>query len=200
MTRRITRASALAALLVFLCCSASAQTTRLQEFPFAVGAGGFAVSDTGNGSDVKAFSTGGYQLFGEMVLDSGVLLQMRYQSFMLPGTPPTAPAFTAPAPRGAPRVSVEAGQISFGYLFRENWWDAGFVGGVGIYRLKPDPPGVDQVSTDSEETVVGWHGGAVVIFLLAPRLDLRLEATGYLLQSNASHKPIELGAMLAYHF
>jgi hypothetical protein len=56
------------------------------------------------------------------------------------------------------------------------------------------------VSTDSKETVVGWHGGAVVIFLLAPRLDLRLEATGYLLQSNASHKPIELGAMLAYHF
>src|ERR1017187_7745302 len=94
MTRRITRASALAALLAFLCSSASAQPTRPQEFPFAVGAGGFAVSDTGNGSDVKAFSTGGYQLFGEMALESGGLLQMASQSFMLPGTPPTAPAFT----------------------------------------------------------------------------------------------------------
>ncbi|HEX2798649.1 MAG TPA: hypothetical protein VHQ44_03160, partial [Thermoanaerobaculia bacterium] len=77
MTRRITRATALAALLVFLCCSASAQTTRLQEFPFAVGAGGEFVTDNGRVSDVKAFSTGGWHAFGEVVLEPGIVLQFR---------------------------------------------------------------------------------------------------------------------------
>jgi hypothetical protein len=178
---------------------AAAQAPRTEEQSFAVGAGAFALNDTGHGGNVKAFSMGGYQIFGELVLDSGILFDLRYQNFRLPGAPPT-PSFLPTAPRGAPRVDVDAGQVSLGYIFRENWWDAGFVGGVGIYRLSPKAPGIDQVSTDGQETVVGWHGGVLVLFQLAPRLDLRLEATGYLLQSNASHKPIELGGGLAYHF
>ncbi len=70
MTRRFARAGALAALFVLLRSAASAQTTQPQEFPFAVGAGGFFVNDTGRTSET--FSTGGFHAFFELDLDPGV--------------------------------------------------------------------------------------------------------------------------------
>ncbi len=96
------------------------------SFPFAVGAGGEWVTDNGRASDVKAFSNGGWHAFGEVVLEPGVLLQFRYMSFALPGTPVVPPFGAATS---APDVKVNAGLVSVGYLFREPWWDAGLVGG-----------------------------------------------------------------------
>lgn len=192
MTRRITRATVLAALLVFLCCSASAQTTRLQEFPFAVGAGGSAVNDTGRPADVKAFSTGGFHAFLELTLEPGepsVLLQARYESFQVPGSTV-----------GAPRKNVDAGNVTVAYVFREGWWDAGLFGGVGIYGLAPRSPEAGQAPVDVRETVVGWNGGALLVFQLARRWDLRVEAAGYLLQTDASTKLVRVGGSVAYHF
>jgi len=199
MARRITHATALAALLAFLGGSASAQTTRFQEFPFAVGAGGEFVTDNGRVSDVKAFSNRGWHAFGEVALGSGVVLQLRYMHFSLPGTP-VAPAFGVGTVTSAPDVRVSAGLASVGYLFREPWWDAGLFGGVGVYRLSPKAPSSDQSSTDVKETVVGWHAGLETAFHVAARWDLRLEAAAYLLRTDANHKPITLGGSLAYHF
>ena len=197
MTRRITSATGVAALFVFLCCSAAAQTTRFEEFPFAVGAGGEFVTDNGRASDVKAFSNRGWHAFGEVVLASGVVLQLRYVNFSLPGTPVVPPFGAATS---APDVRVNAGLASAGYLFREPWWDAGLFGGVGVYRLNPKTPSGDQTSTDVKETVIGWHAGLVTEFHVAVHWDLRVEAAAYLLRTNANHKPITLGGSVAYHF
>ncbi|MGZ5382061.1 MAG: outer membrane beta-barrel protein [Thermoanaerobaculia bacterium] len=199
MTRRITRATALAALLVLLCCSASAQTTRLQEFPFAVGAGGEFVTDNGRASDVNAFSNRGWHAFGEVVLESGVVLRLRYMNFSLPGTP-VVPPFGVGAATSAPDVRVNAGLASLGYLFREPWWDVGLFGGVGVYGLNPKTPSGDQTSTDVKETVIGWHAGLMTAFHVAVHWDLRVEAAAYLLRTDANHKPITLGGSVAYHF
>jgi hypothetical protein len=197
MTRRITRATALAALLVFLCCSASAQTTRLEEFPFAVGAGGSAVNDTGRAADVKAFSTGGFHAFAEVVLEAGVLLQVRYENFLLPGTASDTPFQPAVS---APRIKVDAGNVTVAYVFREEWWEAGLFGGVGIYGLAPRSPEAGQTPVDVRETVIGWNGGVLLVFQLAQRWDLRVEAAGYLLQTDAQTKLVRLGGSVAYHF
>jgi hypothetical protein len=189
MTLRIARAPALVALLVALSSPAAAQTSRPEEFPFAVGAGGFAVTDTGRAADVKAFSTGGFEAFGEVTLEPNVSLQVRYENFLLPGSA-----------AGAPRVKVNAGSLSVGYVFREAWWQAGFFGGVGVYGLSPRKPAAGQLPADISETVIGWYGGVRTIFELAPRWDLRVEAAGYLLRTDANHKPITLGGSVAYHF
>lgn len=170
---------------------------RTQEFPFAVGVGGEWVTDNGRASDVKAFSNGGFHAFGEVVLEQGIFLQFRYMSFSLPGTPAVPPFGT---PTSAPDVRVNAGLASVGYLFREAWWDAGLFGGVGVYGMKPGSPSGDQTSADVKETVVGWHGGVVAAFHVATRWDLRLEAAGFVLRTDANHKPITLGGSLAYHF
>jgi hypothetical protein len=197
MTPRNARALALAAVLAALSVPSAAQVTRPSEFPFAVGAGGSFVNDTGQASDVKAFSTGGFHAFAEVVLDPGVLLQVRYENFLLPGSV-ASPPFEPPI--SGPRVEVNAGNISVGYVFRETWWEAGLFGGVGVYSLSPRASPAGQAPTDVDETVIGWHGGLLTVFQIARRWDLRLEAAGYLLRTDSSHKPVLIGASLAYHF
>jgi hypothetical protein len=198
MRRRITHASALAALLVFLCSSASAQTTKPQEFPFAVGAGGFSVNDTGRSTET--FSTGGFHAFFEVALDPGVLLQARYERFQLPGSASSSPFQPAAL---APRIQVDAGNVTVGYVFREAWWEAGLFAGIGLYGLRPRPPEAGQTAVDVRETVFGWNGGTLLVFQLARRWDLRVEAAGYLLRANRSDdslKLLQLGGSVAYHF
>lgn len=197
MTPRNARALALAAVLAAFSVPASAQVTRPSEFPFAVGAGGSFVNDRGPVAEVKTFSTGEFHAFGEIVLDPGVLLQVRYQNFLLPGST-SSPAFSQPV--SGPPVRVNAGNISVGYLFRETWWQAGLFGGIGVYGLSPRTPEAGQVPTDASETVIGWHGGLLTIFQVARRVDVRVEASGYLLRTDSTHKPILVGASLAYHF
>jgi Outer membrane protein beta-barrel domain len=189
MTRRITRANVLAAFLGFLCSSASAQTTKPQEFPFAVGAGGSAFNDTHRPAGVDTSSTGGFHAFFELGLDPGVLLQVRYESLQVPGS-------TA----DAPRKDVDAGNVTVAYVFRETWWEAGLFAGVGLYGLAPRSPEGSQTPVDVRETVVGWNFGTLVVFQLARRWDLRVEAAGYLLRSDASTKLVRIGGSVAYHF
>jgi hypothetical protein len=190
-----------AACLVLLASAFSARAQigppRTMGWPFAVGAGGEWVTDNGRASDVKAFSNGGYHVFGEIVLEPGVFFQVRYQNFSLPGTP-VVPPFAAPT--SAPDVRVNAGLASVGYLFRQEWWDAGLYGGPGVYALSPKPVTGDQTSADVKETVLGWHAGLVTAFHVAARWDLRLEATAFLIRTDADHKPITVGGSLAYHF
>lgn len=192
-----------AACLALLAAASSARAQvgppRTEGFPFAVGAGGEWVTDNGRASDVKAFSNGGAHVFAEMVLERGIVLQLRYMNFSLPGTPVT-PAFGVGATTTAPDVRVNAGLASVGYVYREPWWDAGLFGGVGVYGLDPKPLTGDQTSTDVKETVIGWHGGLMTAFHVAAHWDVRLEAAAYLLRTNADHKPITLGGSLAYHF
>jgi len=198
MTRRFPRALALGALLAGLSLSAAAQTNRQSEFPFAAGAGGFGVTDTGRAADVKSFSTGGFRVFADVELETGVILQARYENFLLPGAVVTPPAFQSASP--APSVRVNGGSLSVGYMLREAWWQAGLVAGVGVFGLSPRDAEAGQVSGDVSETVIGWHAGLLTIFQLSNRWDFRVDATGYLLRTDASHKPILVGASLAYHF
>ena len=195
---RLARFAPVLALLA-LASDAAAQIgpPRTQTYSFAVGAGGYWVTDTGQASGVSGFSNGGWLAFGELVIESGVVLQLRYQAFRLPGTPVTPPFGQ---PTSAPDVDVRAGIASVGYLFREQWWDGGLVGGVGVYGLNPQTPTGDQASADVKETVIGWHGGLLTVFHVAEHWDLRLEANAYLIRTDANHKPITLGGAVGYHF
>jgi hypothetical protein len=203
MTLRFPRALALAvpfaALLAGLSLSAGAQSNRPSEFPFAAGAGGYFVTDTGRPADVKAFSTGGFRIFVDVELEAGVILEARYENFLLPGSAASPPAFQPPA-GDSPKVKVNGGSMTVGYLFRETWWQAGLIAGFGVYGLSPRDPEPGQVPADVSETVIGWNAGLLTIFKVSTRWDFRLEATGYLLRTDASHKPILLGASVAYRF
>ena len=170
---------------------------RSQTYPFGVGAGGFAVNETGHVSDVSGFANGGFHVFGEVVLEPGIFLQARYEHFTVPGTP-VVPPLSTPLP--APDVRVDAGLMSVGYLYREEWWDAGLFAGWGVYGLKPKSPANDQAGADVRETVTGWHAGLVVSFLVARHWDLRIEFAAHTLRSDVTHTPLTLGGSVGYHF
>jgi hypothetical protein len=199
MTLRVSRALALAALLGGLSLPATAQSNRPFEFPFAVGVGGFAVTDTGRPADVDAFSTGGFRIYFDVELEPGVILEARYESFLLPGSAVTPPPFE-PSAGTSPKVKVNGGCMTVGYLFRETWWQAGLTAGVGVYRLAPRDPEPGQVPADVNETVIGWNAGLLTIFKVTTRWDFRIEVTGLLLRTDSSHKPILVGASAAYRF
>ena len=145
------------------------------------------MNDTGRSTET--FTTGGFHAFFEVALDPGVLLQVRYESFQLPGTtssPPLQPAVSGP------RIDVDAGLVTVAYVFRETWWEAGLFAGVGLYGLRPRPPEAGQTAVDVRENVFGWNFGSLMAFQLTRRWDLRIEAAGYLLRANRSDDSLKL--------
>lgn len=156
---------------------------------FGVGAGGGILNDAGSAEDLNNFSTGAGFGYAEMVLDEGILMQLRYTRMLLP----------ASAENG-PNIDVDAATLSIAYLFNEDWWRAGFVAGAGGYWFNPKSPGEGQVATDRAETVAGLCGGLLTIFSVNPRLDIRLEATGHLIRDVNRRKPVVVGASVTWKF
>ena len=172
----------LAAASVFVGPAASAQT-------FALGAGGGLLNDTGSAENLKSFSTGAGYGFVEVTLDPGILMQGRYTRMQLP---PTA--------ENGPDIDVDAATLSVAYLFKEDWWQAGFVVGGGGYFLRPKSPGEGQVVTDPSESVFGLNGGLLTIFTVNRRFNIRLEAVGHLVRDVSRRKPIVVSAAVAWRF
>jgi hypothetical protein len=156
---------------------------------FAVGGGAFAVNDTGAAANLTGFRNVSGAVFGEVHPDANMLVQVRVQRFTLPGTV-----------AGAPDIPTWAGNVTIGYIFLDDWFRAGFTGGVGVYGLSPNAPQTGQTASDPHETVFGWHGGLLTIFMIDRHFDFRLEATGHLIRSATSHNPIMLGGTFAYRF
>ena len=147
------------------------------------------MNDTGSAENLKSFGTGGGFVYGEVVLDEGVLLQGRYSWFTLPA-----------AVSGSPNLAVDAGTLTVGYLFKSDWWSAGFVLGGGGYHARPKSPEEGQVVAEKDETVFGWTGGLLTVFQLSRRFDLRLEAMGHLIRNETSRKPVIVSVSASYRF
>ncbi len=182
---RLARAALLflsAAASVFVGSAASAQT-------FAVGAGGGILNDTVSAANLDNFSTGAWYGFAEMTLDPGILMQARYTRMQLP-----------PSAENGPEIDVDAATLSIAYLFKEDWWQAGFVMGGGGYFLHPKNPGPGQVVTDPDESVFGLNGGLLTVFTVNRKFNIRLEAVGHLLRDTNSRKPVIFSAALAWKF
>lgn len=182
---RLARASILALVSSALLLAApvlSAQT-------FALGAGGGILNDSGSAEDLESFSTGAGFGFVEVILEPGIRMQARYTRMQLP-----------PSAAGGPDIDVDAATISVSYLFREEWWQGGFVAGGGGYFLKPKSPGEGQTATDPRQNVFGWHGGLLSVFSVSPKVDVRLEAIGHLVRDAARRKPIVVAAAVCWKF
>jgi hypothetical protein len=168
--------------LLALAPGAAAQT-------FALGAGGGLLNDTGSAENFDAFSTGAVYAFIEVELDKGLLMQGRYTRMELP---PTA--------ENGPDVDLDVASVSIAYLFKEDWWQGGFVAGAGGYFLRPKTPGEGQVVTDLKESVWGVSGGLLTIFSVNRRINVRLEAVWHLLDDESGRRPLVASAAVAWRF
>ncbi len=176
-----------AAALVFLASPLRAQS-------FAAGAGVSIVSDQGTLVDVKAFNHWSSNVFGEVSIGETyvrhrIAFQVRWCRFALPGGVPNSPT-----------LDVNAGLVAVSYAWNEDWWEAGFIGGGGVYWLAPKDLEPGQVAGDPNETVVGLWGGVFSVFRLNRRFDVRIELTGHLPRTELSHTPLFLTALVGYSF
>lgn len=161
---------------------------------FAVGAGGSLLSDQGNEVRDTSFDRGAGFLFGELVLGGSgfwqsTSLQFRWTIFSLPGGVPDAPS-----------LSANSWLMLVSYRFREDWWQAGFIGGFGLYHFSPNPPAPGQVVADPNQTVAGFLLGVETVFQLSRQFDARLEFSGQLPLAEYNHRILSLSASVAYHF
>ena len=179
----------LAALLLSLAAASVLVGPAATAQTFAIGAGGGILNDTGSAANLDNFSTGAGYGFVEMKLEPGVLMQARYTRMQLP-----------PSAENGPDIDVDAATLTIAYLFKEDWWQAGFVMGGGGYFLNPKDPGPGQVATDPDESVFGLTGGLLTVFTVNRKIDIRLEAVGHLLRDSNSRKPVIVSAAVAWRF
>lgn len=177
---------------VFAFLLAAAAPAAAQSF--AVGGGGGAVADLGaNVVDNGLSHFGGYGFFEASLETYGarndVLLQARGQFVTLPGGAPNAP-----------NVHVSSGLLIVAYRFREEWWEAGLLAGLGVFGVSPAAPGTDQVAADPSQTVFGWCVGAQSVFQISRRVDFRLEVTWNEPLTQLDHKFFFLSGGVAYRF
>ena len=168
--------------LLLVAFAAPAQT-------FGLGAGGGIVNDSKTLESLDDFSTGAGYAYLEMLRQPSVLLQGRYTRMSLP-----------PAAEGGFDTDVDAATLSVAYLFNEGWWKAGFVGGAGAYFLRSQTVSLDQIPTDTKESVFGFNGGLLTIFAVSPRLDVRLEANWHLIQDEDKRQPLVVSASATWKF
>ncbi len=166
----------------------------LKAQSFSVGAGASIVSDQGTLVDVKAFNHWSSNVFGEVSIGETytrhrIAFQLRWSRFALPGGVPNSPT-----------LDVNAGLFAVSYAWREEWWQAGFIGGAGVYWLAPKELEPGQVVGDPNETVVGFWGGVFSVFNINRRWDVRLELAGHSPRTELSHTPLFLTLLVGYNF
>jgi len=105
-----------------------------------------------------------------------------------------------PTAENGPDIDVDAVTLSIAYLFKEDWWQAGFVVGGGGYFLNPKDPGTGQVVTDPSESVFGLNGGLLTLFTVSRKVNIRLEAVGHLIRDTSRRKPVVVSAAVAWRF
>lgn len=177
----------LAALLALAIAGAS--TPALAQ-SWGVGVGGALVDDVGNeGKPSGTLESSELHAFAELWIEPGTYLQIRYARLELPGTV-----------EGSPEVRVNAAEVTASYLFREEWWEGGFFGGIGGYRLDPCSPEGEQVVVDEKEDAFGLTGGLLMVVRVMRNFDVRVEGRIRWIAADVERTPISIGASLAYRF
>jgi hypothetical protein len=167
---------------------------RAASQTFAAGGGGSLSADLGTHVVDDGFNNWGGYVFGEMALggfgerQSG-LLQLRFAYTTLPGGAPDAPD-----------IDAWSGMALVFYRFQEFWWEAGFFGGVGVFRILPKIPQPGQVPADPTQTVVGFQFGVQTVFRVTRQFDVRLELSGEIPNTEYSHSLITLTTAVGYRF
>lgn len=156
---------------------------------FAVGAAGLVVNDSGSAEDLSSFGTFGGHAFLELALEKNVLFQLRYSRFELPAHYENSPNLTA-----------DAGDALVAYLFKDEWWRGGFIGGFGYYHTRPKSPKEGQVVQEQDETKFGIAAGVLTVFDLNRAWDIRLEGMVHFIRNSTSMTPITISAGVTYHF
>jgi hypothetical protein len=128
--------------------------------------------------------------FGSMKADGDAAGE---QAALVPGAPPsTLPEL---------RARIDYATIGVAYQFWEGNYTSGLFGGIGGYKVNPDPapPGLANFR-DRHETVFGWHLGVDADVRILSRLSLIGRLTYHKIRSETGRSLLSATAGMLYRF
>jgi hypothetical protein len=128
--------------------------------------------------------------FGSMKADGDAAGE---QAALVPGAPPsTLPEL---------RARIDYATIGVAYQFWEGNYTSGLFGGIGGYKVNPDPapPGLANFR-DRHETVFGWHLGVDADVRILSRLSLIGRLTYHTIRSETGRSLLSATAGMLYRF
>jgi hypothetical protein len=128
--------------------------------------------------------------FGSMKADGDAAGE---QAALVPGAPPT----TLPELR----ARIDYATIGVAYQFWEGNYTSGLFGGIGGYKVNPDPapPGFANFR-DRHETVFGWHLGVDADVRILSRVSLIGRLTYHKIRSETGRSLLSATAGMLYRF
>lgn len=128
--------------------------------------------------------------FGSMKADGDAAGE---QAALVPGAPPsTLPEL---------RARIDYATIGVAYQFWEGNYTSGLFGGIGGYKVNPDPapPGLANFR-DRHETVFGWHLGVDADVRILSRVSLIGRLTYHKIRSETGRSLLSATAGMLYRF
>jgi hypothetical protein len=128
--------------------------------------------------------------FGSMKVDGDAAGE---QAVLVPGSPPaTLPEL---------RTRIDYATIGVAYQFWEGNYTSGLFGGIGGYKVNPDPaPQGLSNFRDRHETVFGWHLGVDADVRILSRVSLIGRLTYHKIRSETGRSLLSAAAGMVYRF
>jgi hypothetical protein len=106
-----------------------------------------------------------------------------------------------PAPLPDLRTRIDYATVGVSYEFWDGSYTSGLFGGIGGYKVNPDPAPPELANfRDHHETVFGWHVGVDGDLRILARLSLVGRITFHKIRSETGRSLLNAGAGLLYRF
>lgn len=161
------------------------------------------VNDVEDRFRLDGFDPSDAQVWVDYRLDDNVLLRATGGSIQVKGDNAGEAAVVGSSPIVLPDLEtrIDYGTVGVSYEFREGAWTSGLFGGIGAYKINPDPaPASIANFRDRNETVFGWHAGADADLRVLTRLSIVARLTFHRVLSRSGRSLLSAGAGALYRF
>ena len=176
-----------------------AASARAQSWGFGASAG--LVNDVEKRFHLDEFQRHDINAWVQFEVEEKVQLRATFGSLKVAGSNAgtTPDSTTTPLPDLPDRINYASLGVS--YEFWEGDYTSGLFGGIGGYRIEPEPvePGLESFR-DARETVFGWHAGLEGGVRIASRLSVLARLTFHKIKSTTGRTLLTANAGLAYRF
>ncbi len=171
---------------------------------WGVGASVGLVNDVKNRFRLDEFNPRDVNAWVEFRLEESVILRGMFGSLKVNGSNAGRVALlpddsTVTLPELTDKIDY--GAVGVAYEFWEGDYTSGLFGGVGGYKIRPEPVSRRFESfRDQRETAFGWHVGVDASFRVVSRLSLLGRLTFHNIRSTPDRSLLMAGAGLVYRF
>lgn len=176
-----------------------AGTTAAEDW--GIGASIGLVNDVEDRLRLDEFENQDVNMWVDFRLDDQVILRGMFGSLKVKGENAGLLAGVPPEPLPDLESRIDYATIGVSYLFWEGDYTSGLFGGIGGYRVDPDPaPDAVTDFRDPREKVFGWHLGVDADLRVLARLSIVGRLTFHKIESEFKRSLLTANAGAVYRF